>query len=228
MPSRIFTAETVPTNQTVVDDKLKPNSEMHIMVGGPYTSNGEVHRYGHTAIRIKTPNTDSTYDFGRYGRVTGTFGEAGEGILRVWSSFDPYIAGEKATGRVTTGFVYEIFEHQAKAANAYYAGLIASATPRLEMERQRTSLKVYQLPSSYQALGYNCTTLSLDGAQRVFSNFESGSAQFIRPDAVLTRTERFAMSTVGGGTPSRIFLPANLQEFLATAPAVRPARVTNY
>jgi hypothetical protein len=228
MATKTFTGQTVPSNKTVVDDRLKPNCEMHMMVGGPYTLNGETHRYGHTAIRIKTPTTDTTYDFGRYGRVTGDFGAEGEGILRVWSSFDPYIAGEKATGRTTTGFVYAIFQHQAKAATDYYATVIAAARPRPEMERERPYLKVYQLGANYHALGYNCTTLSLDGAQRVFPTFEANSTRFIKPDAVLTFSERMAMKTVGGGTPSRLFLPANLQEFLTTAPAVPPISVQVY
>ena len=41
MATKIFVAQTVPSNQTVVDDKLKPTAEMHILVGGPYTLNGE-------------------------------------------------------------------------------------------------------------------------------------------------------------------------------------------
>jgi hypothetical protein len=192
------------------------------------TYSWETHRYGHTAIRIKTPTSDTTYDFGRYGRVTGDFGAEGEGILRVWTSFDQYIAGEMATGRITTGFVYAIFEHQAKAANDHYAALIASATHRPEMERRRDYLKVYQLPRNYHALGYNCTTLSLDGALRVFPNYEANSSRFIKPESVLTWSERLAMSTVGGGVPNRLFLPANLQDFLQASPAVPAIRVDRY
>ena len=228
MATKPFQTQTVTSNQTVVEDKLKPTAELHILVGGPYRLNGEEHRYGHTAIRIKSTTTDTTYDFGRYGRVTGDFGAEGEGILRVWSSFDQYIAGENALARKTTGFVYAIFEHQAKAVADHYAALIASAKPRLELQRDRPALKVYQLPANYHALGYNCTTLSLDGARTVFPNFEAGSSEFIKPDAVLTFGERMAMRTVGGGTPSRLFLPANLQEFLSTKPAIKPTRVDRY
>ena len=60
----------VTTNEkpkSVVDDKLKPAAEMQILVGGPYTdSSGEEHRYGQTALRIKTSKSDLTYDYGRY------------------------------------------------------------------------------------------------------------------------------------------------------------------
>ena len=228
MATKPFQTQTVQANQTVVDDQLTPKAEMHILVGGPYTLNGENHRYGHTAIRVKVGATDTTYDFGRYGRTGGDFSAEGEGILRVWSDFTPYIASENVLKRKTTGFVYAIFDHQAKAINDHFASLISSATPRPKMEAGRSVLKVYQLPTNYHALGYNCTTLSLDGAKTAYPNFESGSAEFIKPDAVLTFTERMAMKTIGGGTPTRMFLPANLQDFLSSKPAVKPTRVDSY
>jgi len=225
MTGKRFETDTVKANRSVVDDQLRPTAEMHILIGGPYILDGTEHRYGHTAIRVKTPYSDATYDFGRYGRVTGDFGAEGEGILRVWSNFSAYIAGENATGRRTSSFVFEIFEHQAKAINDYFKSVIETATPRPEMERNRSSLKIFRLATNYHALGYNCTTLSLDGAQRAFSNFEEGSTAFIKPDAVMTLSERLAMRTVGGGTPTRIFLPANLESFLSTKPAQTPVRI---
>lgn len=228
MAGKPFETKTVKANNTVVDDKLRPTAEMHVLVGGPYVLDGETHRYGHTAIRVKSSATDTTYDFGRYGRVTGDFGAEGEGILRVWSDFSAYIAGENATGRQTTGFVFAIFDHQAKSISDHFSSLIGGATPRPEMERSRAGLKVYRLATNYHALGYNCTTLSLDGARMAIPNFEDGSAPFIKPDAVMTLGERIAMKTVGRGTPSRIFLPANLQMFLSTKPAVAPVRVDHY
>jgi hypothetical protein len=226
--SKPFQPTTNDRRGSVADDKLTPSSEMHILVGGPYTLEGTQHRYGHTAIRVKIRGSDTTYDFGRYGRVTGDFGAEGEGILRVWSNFSPYIAGENATGRRTTGFVFLIFDHQASAINNYYKAIIDAATPRPEMERGRSGLKVYRLAANYHALGYNCTTLSLDGAQKAIPNFEEGSSAFNKPEAVMTLSERLAMRTVGGGTPARIFLPANLETFLMTKPAQKPARVDTY
>ena len=201
---------------------------MHILVGGTYTLGGTEHRYGHTAIRVKTRTSDTIYDFGRYGRVTGDFGAEGEGILRVWSNFSRYIAGENATGRRTTGFVFLIFDHQASAINNYYMAIIDGATPRPEMDRSRSGLKVYRLAANYHALGYNCTTLTLDGAQKAISNFEEGGSAFIKPEAVMSLSERLAMRTLGGGMPGRIFLPANLETFLLTKPVQKPARVDTY
>lgn len=226
MAEQTFNTSTVPAKDSVADDTLKPTAEMHILVGGPYTSDGEEHRYGHTAIRVKAAASDTTYDFGRYARVTGQFGAEGEGILRVWSSFATYIAGENSLKRVTTGFVFAIFEYQAKQINDYYKGLMGSGTPRTDLERGRASLKVYQLSTNYHALGLNCTTLSVDGAKVVFPNFEAGGSDYIKPEAVLSFAERMALKAMG--TPGRLFLPANLQTFLSSKPAVAPIRTDKY
>lgn len=222
-----FQTRTVETKASVVDDKLLPDAEMQILVGGPYTLDGEEHRYGHTAIRVKTLISDKTYDFGRYGRVTGDFGAEGEGILRVWTDFQIYIKAENALGRKTTAFVYSIYRHQAQAIGDYYSAVIAVAKPRTELERGRAALKVYQLAANYHALGYNCTTFSLDGAHKVFSYFENGSRPFIKPEAVLTLPERLAMRALVGA-PTRVFLPANLIEFLNDKSAVKPSRIESY
>jgi hypothetical protein len=224
MATKTFIAQTVPSNRTVVDDKLKPTAEMHILVGGPYTDpSGEEHRYGHTALRIKTSTADLTYDFGRYGRITGAFSESGDGILRVWSDFQPYINGEIALKRKTTGFVYAIFDYQAKAANDYFASLAASGT---EQTKNSTTKRVYKLASDYRALGPNCTTMSLDGAKRALSDIDHGSEKYNKPDAVLTFMERTALAAKGGA--SRLFLPANLLTFLSAGAPEKPLRVDTY
>lgn len=227
-PQKIFRTETQEPGGTVPVNRLKPNSEIHILIGGPYTVGREEHRYGHVAVRIKTPGTDTTYDFGRYGRVTGDFGAEGEGILRVWLNFTDYISGENSLKRKTTGFVFSAFEEQSQAVNTHFRDLIRASKPRAELERGRSALKIYQLPRNYHALSYNCTTLSLDGVKAGIPNFENGGAAFIDPAAVLSMTELLAMKTIGGGTPSRLFLPANLEKFLSTKPAVKPTRVDVY
>lgn len=218
----------VTTNEkpkSVVDDKLKPTAEMHILVGGPYTDPaGEEHRYGHTALRIKTSTTDLTYDFGRYGKITGTFGESGDGILRVWSSFQPYISGEIALKRKTTGFVYAIFEHQGALSNAYFNGLIKAGK---SLDGKNTSVKsVYKLATDYHALGPNCTTLSVDGAKQAIPNIDQGSEKYNKPEDVLSFTERMALKAKGGA--SRLFLPANLLVFLNTGQPVKFLRADFY
>jgi hypothetical protein len=218
----------VTTNEkqkSIVDDKLKPTAEMHILVGGPYTDpSGEEHRYGHTALRIKTSTSDLTYDFGRYGKITGTFGESGEGILRVWSVFQPYINGEVALKRKTTGFVYAIFDHQAALANGYFNGLMKAGKA---VEGKNTAAKsVYKLATDYHALGPNCTTLSVDGAKQAVPNIDQGSEKYNKPEDVLTFTERMALKAKGGAP--RLFLPANLLAFLNAGQPVKSLRIDTY
>jgi hypothetical protein len=224
MVTKLFETQTVPSKQTVVDDKLKPTAELQLLVGGPYTLDGEEHRYGHTALRIKGPAIDLTYDFGRYGDVRGLFGESGDGILRVWSDFAPYIKGENALGRVTTGFVYPLFDHQVAAVKAYFDGLIALGKPM--PGRDRAGMKVYRLATDYHALAPNCTTLSLDGAKQAFPNIDAGSEKFNKPGDVLSGAERLALAAKGGAP--RLFLPANLQSFLGSGSPVKAIRVDQY
>ena len=224
MATKPFQAQTVESNQTVVDDKLRPTAELHILVGGPYKSNGEEHRYGHTALRIKGRTLDLTYDFGRYGNVRGVFGESGDGILRVWSDFASYINGENALGRITTDFVYPIFDHQISAVKIYFDGLIDSG--KSVREKDRSGMKVYRLATDYHALAPNCTTLSIDGAKQALPNIDGGSEKFNRPSDVLTAAERLALAAKGGAT--RLFLPANLQTFLSSGSPTKTVRVDKY
>lgn len=219
-----FQTKTNDTPKSVVDDKLKPSAEMHILVGGPYSINGEEHRYGHTALRIKNKGGDITYDFGRYGDTRGLLGESGDGILRMWSDFSPYIRSENALGRTTVGFVYAIFEHQAKAVNDYFSSL-TTAGKHIAL-KDRASMKVFKLSSDYHALGPNCTTLSVDGAKQAIPKIDAGSEQFIKPEEVLNKSERFALAASGGA--KRLFLPANLQSYLNSSSAVKNTRVDRY
>jgi hypothetical protein len=220
-----FSATTNEKSKSLVDDKLKPNAEMHILVGGPYTEDGgEEHRYGHTALRIKTTKSDLTYDFGRYGKRSGTFGESGEGILRVWSTFQPYINSEIILKRKTTGFVYAIFDHQANAVNTYFNELISSGK---ELPgRSNGPKKVYRLATDYHALGPNCTTLSMDGAKHAIATIDQNSEKFNKPEDVLDFKERLALKVKGGA--NRLFLPANLLALLSTGQPNKPIRTDIY
>lgn len=216
-----FETKTVDSAGSLVDDKLNPSAELQLLVGGPYiAADGEEHKYGHTAVRLKTKNFDLTYDFGRYGKTTGMFGESGEGILRVWSDFQAYIKGENALRRTTTAFVYLIFDHQAIAAKKYFDELIKGGKELTG--RKTTSMSVYKLAADYHALGPNCTTLSIDGAKVAVPRIDYGSEKYNRPDEVLDWKEQLAMKTNGGA--KRLFLPANLQKFLSAASPVRILR----
>lgn len=223
-----FSAVTNPTPNSVVDARVKPNAELQLLIGGPYTQDGEEHRYGHTALRVKTARNDVTYDFGRYGEITGTFHDGGEGILRVWTNFNSYIRGENMLKRVTTAFVYSVFAEQANAVTDEAALMMRAGKPRPDLERGRDGLKVYRLNTPYVALSNNCTTLSMDLIKRGIPHIDKGSQKFIKPDLVMSWSERAAMNSVGGGTPGRIFLPANLREFLSTKPSIKVDRIDTY
>lgn len=224
MAEKRFETSTVKANRTVVDDKLRPTAEIHILIGEPYVKDGEEHRYGHAALRVKTTKSDTTYDFGRYGSRSGIFEESGEGILRIWSDFNAYIKGENALNRTTTGFVYYVFDYQANAANDFFADKVKNGTPFPKKDRE--GVKSYKLAENYHVLGPNCTILTIDGARKAIKNIDQGSDAFNKPEEVLSLTERMALS-VKGGAP-RLFLPANLKKFLASEIAIKIDRTDEY
>ncbi|MDT1857436.1 hypothetical protein FPK33_21775, partial [Acinetobacter baumannii] len=90
---------------------LKPEAELHLLVGSAYGEGDRESPYGHTAVYIKLKGKDYIYDFGRYGKtkpesfgiftLEGANSPRGEGILRIWSSFDAYIADENSQGKGT-------------------------------------------------------------------------------------------------------------------------------
>lgn len=217
-----FETKTVESEKSIVDDKLNRPAEMQILIGGPYVApDGKEHKYGHTALRLKAATLDITYDFGRYGRTTGLFGESGEGILRVWTVFHPYINGENALKRTTTGFVYSLFDYQVAAAKAFFDQLIKAGN---ELPGKRTSsARVYRLATDYHALGPNCTTISLDGAKVAVPKIVQGAEKYNRPADVLDFKEELALSAQGGA--KRLFLPANLQRFLSSGCTVKVSRI---
>jgi hypothetical protein len=225
MPQPKFSTVTNSISKSLVDSPLKPTAELHLLIGGPYVVNGEAHRYGHTALRIKTGSIDQTYDFGRYGKVTGVFRDSGDGILRVWSNFGQYIRSENSLKRVTTGFAYVVFDSQANAVVAEFSRLIKAGKDRVDLYKKGGEMKVYQLSTPYTALLNNCTTISVDGIKPGIPKIDHGSQDFIKPEKVMTWSECAAMKSVGGGLPTRIFLPANLQDFLSMKPAVKANRV---
>jgi hypothetical protein len=226
MPQPKFVTVTNPTPKSVVDSPLKPTAELHLLIGGPYkTKDGEEHRYGHTALRVKTASIDLTYDFGRYGKTTGLLRDSGEGILRVWSDFSLYISSENSLKRITTGFAYTVFDSQANVVVAEFSRLIKAGKDRVDKYVTGGGLQIYQLTAPYTALLNNCTTVSVDGIRPGIPKIDQGSREFIKPEKVMTWAECAAMTSMGGGIPDRIFLPANLLDFLIAKPAVKANRV---
>ena len=92
------TSTSNPPTQKVT---LKPEAELHLLVGSAYGEGKTESPYGHTAVYIKLKGKDYIYDFGRYGKtkpesfgpftLDGPSSPRGEGVLRVWDDFGAYI-----------------------------------------------------------------------------------------------------------------------------------------
>jgi len=191
------------------DAKPPETYKIEILVGGPYKRGGDEHRYGHAALRIVTPASDTTFDYGRYGRTWGRFGSEGEGILNVWSNFQTYIKGENALGRTTTGFSFVVTKEQAEKIQAHFDALTSGRKAILT----GSNFQRFRIAADYHALKSNCTTLTLGGAEAAVSDLEAAAGPFNKGNGMST-TERIAARVAGW--PSRIFMPADLQKYLET------------
>lgn len=178
--------------------------DIEILIGGPYASAA----YGHVALRVFGPGYDYTYDYGRYGQTWGVGGSEGEGQLRIWTDFNRYIAGENATGRTTSGYVYSTTAAQDQAAIDYFNGLIAGLQPNLSRGNYMNQYRI----DNYHAANNNCTTVSLDGLEQALpadlyraidnSSFNQGRG--------LSWTQRMAFWAARNG--QGISLPLDLQQ----------------
>ncbi len=185
-----------------------------ILIGGAYKG----HPYGHVAIGIINNDTGETviYDFGRYGAVSGTFSESGEGILRVHSSLESYIEGENATGRTTSGYRFKSTPEEDAKVVEYFNGLIDGSTKaKTEVKDKRWSFK---LEDDYHATGNNCTTLSLCGLEEAIP----GVAKELKDPKEskgrgLGWKEKLADKTIGNNSiGNKIFMPADLKKNIDT------------
>ncbi|MDR2487944.1 MAG: hypothetical protein LBD42_00305 [Desulfovibrio sp.] len=196
---------TTQNNQIVVSGPY-----MEILIGGPYIKkSGEESSYGHVALRVVVDKKDTTYDFGRYGKVWGTFDSQGEGILRIWSSFISYIRRENALDRQTVGFVYPLKQAEAQRINSHFKTLIAGAQ---KCPTQVKFQQVYKLVTDYHPTNNNCTTISIDGAltsgKQIMHNAASHSKR-----RGLTNLEG-AAAKLEDWPSHKIFMPADLQAVL--------------
>ena len=230
MPTVETTPEEASKGVRVVTNQLttiKVNSPgLEILIGGPYRGqDGETHTYGHAALRVITPSGQRIYDFGRYGNVTGDFGAEGEGILRVWDSFDSYIAGENSYRRATTGFLYDVSAEQAQQINSHYDAIIATGTPR---RSKHPNEKEYKLRSNYHGLTNNCVTMTLGGARLALPGLEENAAPNNKGRGMSSVERMAARAKNLGSWPSQIFMPADVKAMLESNPKQRPKKVTTY
>lgn len=180
-------------------------ASIEILVGGPYTVEGEAHTYGHAALRVLVGAQEHLYDFGRYAGETGPFGE---GRLRVWNSFAEYVKGEKITGRTTTGFWYRTSPEAAAKVINYFAGLTQG---RPVVRARENFMKEYRLASDYHALYNNCATMTLAGARLAVKDIDYEVAKHNQGRG-MSSTEKAGARL--RGWPEYIFMPADLQAML--------------
>lgn len=191
-------------------------ASLDLLVGGPYPD----HPYGHTALRVTTKSADRIYDYGRYGLTWGVGKSEGQGILRVWKSFDAYIAGENRLGRVTTGFLYEVGEAKANEVIQFFDAKIAGKKP-LDVTPNMQSFLI----EDYYALGPNCTTLSVAATKTAIPDLDRDWSQYQKGRG-LTFMEKSLVTA--RGWPKYIFMPADLQTMLESPSARKPKRIKTF
>lgn len=212
------------TNQLTTIRVGTPSLE--ILIGGPYRGvDGEMHTYGHAALRVVTASEQKIYDFGRYGNTTGDFGAEGEGILRVWDSFDSYIASENSYGRLTTGFLYELSATQAAQVITHYDSIIAAGTAR---RSKHPNQKEYKLPRNYHGLTNNCTTMALAGAKLVLPAIDANAASQNQGRGMSSVEKIAARAKTFGSWPDQIFMPADVKAMLESNTSQKPKNITTY
>lgn len=195
-------------------------ASLQVLIGGPYTdARGEVHTYGHTALRVTTDDKDRIYDFGRYG---GERGPTGQGRMRVWSDFNRYIASQNSYNRTTRGFHYGIPHIQAEQVNSHFEQLI-SGRPVIKTFGQH--MTEYRLANDYHALTNNCVIVTMAGARLVIPNLEHDIASHNQGRG-MSFTERTAARLAGW--PAHIFMPEDLQAMLSANTAKPAEKIDTY
>ena len=145
---------------------------VELMIGRPYTKNGEEHAYGHMALRVFNAEAGYNYvfDFGRYGSIWGFMDSEGEGILNVYTNGDAYIKSEQSM-RTTVGYMKPTTQEEDKVVIDYF---MAKAK---EGQKYRSGAVpggggiAYKLVNDYHAYSNNCCTKSLDGLDQIGLNW---------------------------------------------------------
>jgi hypothetical protein len=204
----------ITTNQlTQIQVRL---ASVELLVGGPYPG----HPYGHTALRVTTSQLDRVFDYGRYGRYWGLGNSEGEGILRIWNDFNAYIKEENLLQRVTTGFVYETSEESAQKVLDFFEQKITGKKVTSNKPEKKEVLV-----DTYNALGPNCTTLSVWAIKQIFPDIDRDWSSFEHGRG-LGVMEKAAVSAKGW--PKYIFMPADLQVMLESPSARKAKKVNKY
>ena len=165
-----------------------------------------------------------TYQF-TFGLITltGASSPRGEGILRVWDSFQAYIEDENRQGlassrsRITHAYGYKVFDSQASLVLNFYNDLIKTAKPHQE----RAHFKSYILAQDYFALAPNCTTQSSEATKKAIPSMTKSGFRFVNADKVLPTSAKLAFKASKYEMPKYLFLPDNLNDYLMVSPDVK-------
>jgi hypothetical protein len=209
-PDKLKAGVKVPVELRTTIQLVSPSIE--ILVGGPYKAEDGIHPYGHMALRVSTSKEEKIYDFGRYGDTEGEYSATGEGIFRLWKSFDSYIASENSYGRTTKGFAYGITEEQGTKIFAHYAAMTAGKAKRRSSNRKVD--EEYKLSKDYHAVTNNCATMTLSGARIAMPNIERNSAKYNEGRGLSDAKKAAARVSHFGFWPSHIFMPGDVQAML--------------
>lgn len=222
-PEKLKAGISVPAEKRTTIQLTSPMVE--ILIGGPYKAADGMHTYGHMALRVSTTTEERIYDFGRYGKTGGDYSAEGEGILRVWSDFNSYIAGENSYGRTTKGFSYNISADQATKIFAHYASLTTSGIKR---RAKHPNEEEFKLSKDYHGITNNCATMSLSGARIALPGIDANSAAYNVGRGMSDLEKVAARGTNFGFWPSPIFMPADVQAMLETEKKYVPKKIETY
>ena len=115
--------------------------------GGGWTN------FGHTALRVVGEGYDRTYDFGRYGATWGLMKSEGEGVLRVWSDWDAFVATQRPKGDLRT-----VRYKTSKETDEAIMGDFAAQAAAGERRPGGKSYEEFRLSEDYDLRSNNCTT----------------------------------------------------------------------
>jgi hypothetical protein len=212
----------IPTTERSTINVSSPAIEL--LIGAPYTQNGLPHTYGHMALRVITSSVERVYDFGRYGKIAGEYSAEGEGILRIWESFNSYISNENSYGRSTKGFVYEVNEDSARKIINYYLRVIVDA---VERRAKHPHMKEFKIPRNYHGITNNCVTMSLSGAKIALPKIDENAARYNQGRGMSAKEKTAAMVT-NFGWPNHIFMPLDVQAMLESEKRYPVEKVVQY
>lgn len=164
----------------------KQGDSVELIIGKPYTLNGEEHKYGHVALRVFNSELgyDKVFDFGRYAQTWGFMDRSGEGILNVYKDGDIYIKNEQSF-RTSIGYTKATTPAQDQEIIGYFDDLVKEGTLRIDNKNYSR----YRLKQDYDAFGPNCCTLSGDGLEQIGFNWIGD--EYDPREALLTMEKKY-------------------------------------